>query len=502
MRAALAALTKGCLGALLFWFFALGALATTVIVAMGAFAGGWCYGEHLRSRQTLVAAVARLADRGEAIGLPHGPAGPGSADPELARAADALRDLSRDFAIGRAWPKCRELLGEGTARVAWRSETAPARDARLSWDDVACQLEMAYEALEHTRALLDADEITTATAGDEACDRAIAPWLAWAVMDHLHELDTNSAVRDIARIRRLANRHRERPSLDGQLWRCAVLKGAVRLSWETLQTPALEPGTLRALESLWAEDRPLAGIAATLRRERSAGLGAFGNLVRSMETNIPWRARLDGLGQAIAKRQDPMAWVGEAAAWLRYGAWRLMWADEEMACFINSMQALIDYLEREPGQLSWSGVRTAWAGAEAGMSGRPTRMGLDRLVIGSGGLNGGRVACQVVLEYEAERRMLIADIARARYEIDNGETPNTLGHLVPAYLAAIPIDPMDGLPIRYRLDPRGQPVLYSVGPDCKDDDGNPERPDAKPSAALSHSRDMVWPNADFTRSID
>lgn len=502
MRAALAALTKGCLGALLFWCLGLALLAAAATAAIGAFVGGWCYGEHLRSHQSLVATMAGLTDRGEIIGLAPAPAEPGSANPDLARAAEALRALSRDFPIGRAWPKCRELLGEGTARVAWRSEAAPARDDHLSWDDVACQLEMAYETLEYTRALLDADGNHAATAGDEASDRAIAPWLAWAAMDHLHGLDTAIAVRDIARIRRLADRHRERTTLDGQLWRCAVLKGAIRLSWEVLQTPALDPGTLQALEALWAEDHPLAGIAATLRRERSIGLGAFANLVHSMETNISWQAQLDGLGAALAKRQDPVGWVGEAAAWFRYGAWRLMWADEEMACFLNAMQTLIDHLERDPGQLSWRGIRAAWAGAEAGMSGQPARMGLDRLVIGSGGLNGGRAACQVILEYEAERRMLLADIARSRYELENGETPSSLGRLVPAYLPAIPLDPMDGLPIRYRLGPRGESILYSVGPDCRDDNGDPDRPDAKPATALSHSRDMVWPTADFARSIE
>ncbi|MCC6353613.1 MAG: hypothetical protein IT577_06985 [Verrucomicrobiae bacterium] len=500
MRATLAALSKGCLGALLFWCLGLAALLACAAAATCSFFGGWCYAEHLRSRQALATTIARLADRGEVIGLAPAPDEPGPSDPGLARASEILRSLSSDFAIGRSWPKCRELLGAGTARVAWRGESAPSRDIPLSWDDVACQLEMAHETLEEIRALLDTGEGRVATAADEASDRSIAPWLAWSAMDRLHNLDTPGAVCEVARIRRLADRHRERPTLDGQLWRCALLKGAVRLSWEVLQAPALDPETLRALDALWAEDRPLAGVASTLRRERSAGLGAFAAMIRSMETDVHWKTHLEHIGQALAERPDLVAGAGEATAWLRYGAWRLLWADEEMARFLDTMQDLIDLLERDPGHVSWRTIRATWAAAEGGMSGQPSRMGLDRLVIGSGGLNGGRAACQVILEYEAERRMLLADVARARFELEHGETPSDLGRLVPAYLPSVPVDPMDGSPMRFRLNPRGEPVMYSVGPDCRDDDGDAERPDAKPAAALSHCRDMVWPIPDFARS--
>ena len=48
--------------------------------------------------------------------------------------------------------------------------------------------------------------------------------------------------------------------------------------------------------------------------------------------------------------------------------------------------------------------------------------------------------------------------------------PSTLAELAPATLPAIPADPFDGQPLRYRTKANGF-LLYSIGPDLKDDSG-------------------------------
>ncbi|MBN1675722.1 MAG: hypothetical protein JXR37_32060 [Kiritimatiellae bacterium] len=52
-----------------------------------------------------------------------------------------------------------------------------------------------------------------------------------------------------------------------------------------------------------------------------------------------------------------------------------------------------------------------------------------------------------------------------------GRVPADLNELVPACLDAVPVDPFDGKPIRYRRDPDGAWRVYSVGPDGTDDGG-------------------------------
>lgn len=502
MRGTLVGLVRGFLGALSAWCMVLGLVLAAIVVTALSFAAGWCYSEHRRSREALDAAIAQLAARGEVVGIASQSIETASADNRLAHAAEKLRILARDLAIGRKWPKCRELLGAKSARVGWRSETPPSQHGDLTWDEVTIQLRLAAEPLGEVRSILASDDTVAAMPVSESDDRAIVPWLAWSAMERLHSLDPEGAVRDITVIRRLAERHGRVATLDSQLWMCSLLKSGIRLSWEALQAPGLTETTLDQLSALWIDDAPLTGVSATLRRERSVGVSGFAALVRSMETDANWKGKLEDLGFALTGRSNAVGWIGEAGAWLRYGAWRILWADEELACFLNAIQLVIDHIENEAGDSSWAGIRDAWAAAEKRLAGRPGRMGLDRLVVGAGGLNGGRVACQVILEFEAERRMLLTDIARSRFELDHGETPNSVGQLVPAYLPSAPVDPMDGRPIRYRLGAMGEPVIYSVGPDCRDDNGNTERPDMAQATAISHCRDMVWPLADFPRSIE
>jgi hypothetical protein len=54
----------------------------------------------------------------------------------------------------------------------------------------------------------------------------------------------------------------------------------------------------------------------------------------------------------------------------------------------------------------------------------------------------------------------------------NNRYPAGLSELTPSYLNAVLTDPFDGQPLRYRNQGTGY-VLYSIGPDLKDDGGKP-----------------------------
>jgi len=71
---------------------------------------------------------------------------------------------------------------------------------------------------------------------------------------------------------------------------------------------------------------------------------------------------------------------------------------------------------------------------------------------------------------EASDACAQAAVAMTRFKIDRGSLPPHLGDLVPAYLDSVPIDPFDGQPLRLVIK-GDQWIIYSVGPDCKDDGG-------------------------------
>lgn len=61
-------------------------------------------------------------------------------------------------------------------------------------------------------------------------------------------------------------------------------------------------------------------------------------------------------------------------------------------------------------------------------------------------------------------------VALERYRREDGDWPSTLDALVPKYLTAVPTDPQDGKPLRFKRRPDGV-VVYWLGPDGTDDGG-------------------------------
>ena len=85
--------------------------------------------------------------------------------------------------------------------------------------------------------------------------------------------------------------------------------------------------------------------------------------------------------------------------------------------------------------------------------------------------------------------LLLTTLALQAYRMEHGAFPTTLTALVPAYLPEIPDDPFARAgSLHYRL--YGQKyLLYSIGPDGKDDGGRPiENP-----TATSANRYQVMP---------
>jgi hypothetical protein len=66
--------------------------------------------------------------------------------------------------------------------------------------------------------------------------------------------------------------------------------------------------------------------------------------------------------------------------------------------------------------------------------------------------------------------MAQAALAVERFRLANDRLPMKLSELVPQFLPAVPLDPFDGAPLRYKPLAKGY-VVYSIGPDGRDDGG-------------------------------
>ncbi len=66
-------------------------------------------------------------------------------------------------------------------------------------------------------------------------------------------------------------------------------------------------------------------------------------------------------------------------------------------------------------------------------------------------------------------------LAVARFRLQHGRAPLTLDELVPEFLPEVPADPFTGAPLHYKLEGSAA-LVYSVGPDARDDGGKPIGP--------------------------
>lgn len=92
--------------------------------------------------------------------------------------------------------------------------------------------------------------------------------------------------------------------------------------------------------------------------------------------------------------------------------------------------------------------------------------------------------------YSSEARSRVGQTALAltRYRLDHGKYPKRLKDLLPKYCQEISLDPIDGEPLRYRLDADGSAVIYSIHINLKDDGGTADPDDSE----AVRDGDYVW----------
>jgi hypothetical protein len=106
------------------------------------------------------------------------------------------------------------------------------------------------------------------------------------------------------------------------------------------------------------------------------------------------------------------------------------------------------------------------------------RLSLARLIVPAF----GRIA-EADLRTKAILLTAVAGLAAERFRLANGRWPRDLAELTPAYLDAVPLDPFDGQPLRFKKSD-GTLVIYSVGIDAVDDGGQLDEKPFQPGSDI------------------
>lgn len=333
--------------------------------------------------------------------------------------------------------------------------------------------------------------------------------LAAAAVCNIHNGDTASAVTNIETLLVLTKELGAEHIAISQLVRLAMLQIGFSANWELLHGPALTDDQLASLQKDWENIELIEDAENSIAMERAYGIeqiaglraapGKFQQYTGFLSTPSPAPANwFDG---ALQYSED--TWQ-KAKIGAKGRMWSTAWS------YPDELQMLRGY------QILLESMRTAQA---TGRFDTPLRSQTNKLIdLGFGNVddeisiafNGvadanlrsfasegvislSRVLNRVLIA-EAAREMAITALALERYHLRHGQYPSELNALVPDFVSAVPRDPVDGSPLRYRLDPDGSYVLYSIGEDGKDDGGDPQP--ASPSEQMmtwGRGRDWVWP---------
>jgi hypothetical protein len=471
-------------------------LGTVVLIAMLL---GTC-AQRSSSRTALARYKSELRAKGEKFtladfGYPR--------KPEPGRSFDLLLSNANLLASQKFQPGLLELLGfiePGKARVCWRMPQPPlnsswsTRSNALTWEEFSKEFVVAADALKAIR------EATRNPPRYFYCDptnwanqpkspfvgmRIAAQWLSGEAIAALHAGQPRRAQANLHALTQLAQFNRDDLWLVSQMIRVAIAGLALDLTWEALQAEGWSEESLAALQKDWEALELLEAAQKGMLGERASGEAAFSHM-RSISAKD--RARFVRLGGSAGG-----SWNDYLDAWVWMPLWKANSYDDEML-FMEHYQHFLDALRRLQKGLPWQEVdrelQSKAAELDNAISHPFARL---RYRFSAIAIPNGARAASTCVRNETRRRLTVTAIALERYKLRHGTPPSELAALVPQFLSAVPLDPMSGKPLRYRLNTGGF-VLYSVGEDGRDDDGDPSSPSATNKFDLWAGKDAVWPS--------
>jgi hypothetical protein len=417
-------------------------------------------------------------------------------------------------------------MASGHSRVSWQQAVLPTEDAADVWPGLDAELNSKQESLSAARKALESPTLSFPIAYEQglavllphlATVKKAELCLAFDSVANLHKGNVSESQADllacVTLVRHLA---KDEPLEISQLVRIASGNIAASATWEALQSPSWKEEQLFELQKAWDSFSFLDNLENTLAMERAYGQQGFDAARGSFSTVQAYSNlgaattgqgsldELTELGKGLV--EDP---VGGFKAIIdrypRYWAWKGWWSYDEELCWL------------EMHQLAIQAVREAHKREGMVISTMELRSKLDdlfkshphaekRFLLGLGDSSSTNFLIKIN-SAETVRRLIVTDIALKRFQLKMQSYPNDLKQLVPQCIASVPIDPMDGKPLRYRLNPDGTFLLYSVGENGVDDNGDSSEilksasPKPRRFSIWYKRRDAVWPQPATTEEV-
>jgi len=296
-----------------------------------------------------------------------------------------------------------------------------------------------------------------------------------------------------------------------QLVRIAISHIGVASIWAVLQSPDVTDDQLTALQQDLVRLDFKGPYLNALQMERAMQQRLLG---RMRESSVEFRRLTSGFAPAGTPASSNL--LERAGNFVLYKgretAWNYAWAYPDELRALKGFQVLIDGVRSAQAGSSWFEItnRTERQLNELGFN-KVSPEDLSGL-FGSGEFNIRTFLSTSVLSLrnginriegtEIVRSLAVTAIALQRFRLRHGQFPEDLAALAPELLPSIPPDPVDGKPLRYRHNPEGPWLLYSIGTDGIDDGGNSNPPTPTKGFSWQLGRDWVWPQAATREEIE
>jgi hypothetical protein len=327
--------------------------------------------------------------------------------------------------------------------------------------------------------------------------------LAGATLLNLHDGNSIEAYGFLQSLVATGEVVRDEPTMISQMVRTACLSIAASTTWEALQSDAWNDQQLADLQKQWATIDLFPITPKTLAMERATGIKEF-NAVRDsygtfhsldMEKGAQAFADWDGFAQEASVY--PVKTLKELiGSYQVYLMWKWVWSYEDEQLLMQLYQEGINAIHQSRNHHE---LLSRWDQIEK-VFGPLCQSQKYKIAGATGTLKILNSYFRKLRRMQTDAQLVIAAVALKRFEMRNRRFPNSLAELVPAFLPQVPVDFMDGNPLRYRLNTNGAYLLYSVGDDRIDNggDGNSSN-DGKPS--FFRGKDFVWPLPATTQEI-
>ena len=438
-----------------------------VVMAVVLTIAGLCAAAHHFQLKWAVARYqAELKAKGELMELAQVIPPRASSEKNLASrflAATSLLATNKNILITN-WPFAMRGVAPGKALVVWQQPFIRAPGTTNSWDELAQALEENREAFKQLVAItnpplfdfgLQYEQRFEMRITNLVIEKTTAMKLSAKTVNDLRLGQNGAAAENIHAILAIVEGTRDERTAISQLVRIAIAQIACDGTWEFLQSSNLEDSQLSGLQVAWSRPEFLQAMLNVLPVEREGAetmVGKWRDSFKEMQRNEELSKTVSA---ALGHDAEAVSALEDVDKYRKFFVWRYWWSYTDELRYLKGIQVLTDTMRRastngmfqsalsdQTAALEALGVSKLNSSLDSIYSGKTDyHTMLSESVVTLAGLS------RKVLRVETARQIVITAIALKRFQLKHSGHPVSLNELVPEFVSAVPLDPVDGQPL-------------------------------------------------------